>query len=292
MIEDERQELIRRLKSMEAEGREKIKRIEDAEEDAKNLESQAGQQAIKLSKINTDTYKAWQWIQKHQDEFEKPVFGPPIVECSVKDRKYVQVVEALLQTNELTTLTVQTKKDFNKLHEVLHEQQRLVRLNIREVPFGLDRFPSPNIPRDEMNRLGLDGWALDYLSGPEPVLAMLCDAARVHQNAVSLRNTTTEQFDLIKQTSIVTWATPQSFYKITRRREYGRGAESTLVRGVRPPSIWIDQPVDMAARSDIHENIDRWTQENLELRKRFEDLKAKQAQLKEQQTTLEQETVR
>ena len=257
----------------------------------KNLESQAGQQAIKLSKINMDTYKAWSWIQKHQDEFEKPVFGPPIVECSVKDPKYVRVVEALLQIGELTTLTAQTKKDFSKLHEVLHEQQHLVRLNIREVPFGLERFPSPSMSEDEMTRLGFDGWVLDYLSGPEPVLAMLCDAAKIHQNAVSLKDTTPEQFGLIKESSVVNWATPKQLYRITRRREYGRDAESTLVRGVRAPQIWTDQPVDMAAKRELLENIDQWGQEQLELRKKFEDTKAGFSQLKEKQESLQQEMV-
>ena len=290
-LEEERTQMIQNLKAMEAQGRERVARISEAEQEEKNFESQAGQQAIKLSRINNDAYKAWRWIQQHQEEFEKPVFGPPIVECSVKDAKYVQVVEALLQMGDLTTLTVQTRSDFNKLHEILHEQQRLIRLNIREVSFGLDRFPSPPVSKDDMSRFGLDGWALDFLSGPEPVLAMLCDAAKIHQNAVSVKKTTDAQFDMIKESPIVNWATPVSMYRITRRREYGPGAESILVRGTRAPQIWTDQPVDMAAKRDLREKIDQWTQENQELRGRFEHSKAKIVQLKDQRVALEQEMV-
>ena len=241
-------------------GLDKNHRIKQAENDLAQLDSQAGKQNSKLQHASRDTYQLWQWIQQNQDQFEKPVFGPPIVECTIKDPKYVHHLESLFQKATMTAFTVQTRDDFKKLSDQAHARMHLKEINIRTMLVGLDSFRPP-VGAEQMERFGFEGWALDYLNGPEPVLVMLCAEIHIHEAGIALRDTTPQQFELLQNSPVQSWATSKSTYKITRRREYGPGAMSTLVRDIRRATVWTDQPVDLTAKRELQENIQGWTEE-------------------------------
>ena len=241
-------------------GVDKNHRIKQAEDELAQLDSQAGKQMSKLQGLSRDTYKLWEWVQQNQDQFERPVFGPPIVECTVKDPKYVDHIESLFQKNVMISFTVQTKGDFKKLSDQGHDRMRLTEINIRTVLDGLDPFPPP-VSAEQMKQYGFEGWALDYLNGPEPVLAMLCGEVHIHEAGVALRDTTPQQFGLLQNSPIQSWVTSKSTYRITRRREYGPSAMSTLVKNIRKAIVWTDQPVDLTAKRELQENIQGWSEE-------------------------------
>ncbi|KAL8688902.1 MAG: hypothetical protein Q9218_005299, partial [Villophora microphyllina] len=274
-------ELKRKQEDLTYRGREKSQRILQAQRDLENLESQAGQQETKLKAASFDTHRAWEWIKQHQDEFEKHVFGPPIVECSVTDLNYVDQMETLLQRTQMLTITCQTKNDFKKLSNILHDRLHLAEVNIQQMDGTLENFPSP-IAREELRQYGLTGWALDYMSGPEPVMAMLCANVRLQATGMGDRDTTPEQFELLQNSSpIENWVTKKSAYKITRRREYGPGATSTSVRDVRKAQIWTNQPVDIRAKRDLQENIDGWSGEIVSIKQETQDAQDEIVKLRE-----------
>ena len=255
---------IRDLKKHQEElrrrGVDKNHRIKQAEDELAQLDSQAGKQKSKLQSAAREAYKLWEWVQQNQNHFEKPVFGPPIVECTVTDPKYVDHIESLFARNLMTSFTVQTNSDFRKLSDQAHDRMRLTEIDIKTVPAGLDRFHPP-VSAEQMKRFGLEGWALDYLKGPEPVLAMLCEEAHIHKAGLALRDTTPQQFELLQNSPIQSWVTSKSAYRITRRREYGPSATSTLVKPIRRANVWTDQPVDLTAKRELQENIQGWTEE-------------------------------
>ena len=279
-------------KSLDLSRKEKRAEVKSAQDRIDSLDSQVGQQNLKLSNINSDAFKAWEFIQKNQNKFEKQVFGPPIVECSVKDLNFVHMVETVIQSGDLTALTVQTKRDFDMLHRILHEELKLVRLSIRTVTVGLERFAPPTIDQTTMNRYGFSGWVLDYLKGPEPVLAMLCESSRIHQTGISPKDTSTDQYNLLVNSPIGSWVTPKSFYRITRRREYGPGATSTQVRGLKQAQVWTDQPVDMTIKRELQENINSWNEEITACEQKIADLDSKRKRLVTQRIELESEMAR
>ena len=249
----------------------KSRRVEQAERDLGQLDSQAGKQNIKLERNSIDTHKAWKWIQEHQDEFEKQVFGPPIVECSIKDPKYVDQIEALFQRGLLLSFTVQTQNDFKKLSNVLHDRLHLSEVNIKSIHYGLDRFRPP-MSEDEMRQVGFESWALDFVQAPEPVLAMLCAEAKLHETGVSLRDTNQHQYQLLERSNITSWVTSKSSYRVSRRKEYGAGASSTQVREVKKAIVWTDQPVDLSAKRELEESISSWLEEREALKRELSDL--------------------
>ncbi len=240
-------------------GKEKESLIQRAQAEMQNLDSQVGKQNIKLQNASRDTAKMWEWIQQHQDAFEKPVFGPPIVECSIKDPKLVDQIESLFQRGVALSFTVQTKNDFKKFSDSV-ASLRLTDIYFETMMGGLDNFRSP-IGGDEMQRYGFEGMALDYMNGPEPVLAMLSYKLNLHRTGVSSRDTSAQQYKMLENSPIQTWVTSKSTYKIQRRREYGPGAVSTQVQAIKRGSIWTDQPVDLTAKRELQENIQGWGEE-------------------------------
>ena len=253
-------ELQRGQEDMTKRGKERSAQIQDAQQELATLESQAGQRNKKLFSISRDTFKLWEWVQKNQSGFEKPVFGPPVVECSVTDRRYLDMIEALFQKTTFLSFTVQSNNDFKKLQNQANGFMGLSEVNIKVMTAGVDQF-SPPIGADELKRYGFEGWAIDYLKGPEPVLAMLCHDLRLHRTAVVFKDTTTQQFEQLQNSPIDSWVTSQSTYNIVRRREYGPSATSTRVREVRKASVWTDQPVDLAAKRELQDNIHGWGEE-------------------------------
>ncbi|KAL8696685.1 MAG: hypothetical protein Q9224_002669 [Gallowayella concinna] len=275
-------DLQRKQQDLQSRGQERNQRIEQARRNLENLESQAGQQENKLKALSRDTSAAWDWIKTHQDVFEKPVYGPPIVECSVTDLRYVDQIETVLQRSQKLTITCQTQNDFKKLGNILHGELRLSEINMQHMPGTLADF-SPPIERDQLGSFGLTGWALDYITGPEPVMAMLCASARLEKTGLGDRDTNAEQFRLLQNGPIDNWVTKRSSYRVVRRREYGPSAASTTVQPIRKAQVWTNQPVDMRAKRDLQENIAGWTGEVNEFKT---EVDAAQAEIVQLRTTI------
>ena len=253
-------ELKRHQEELKRRGMEKNRRIKQAEDDLAQLDSQAGKQKSKLQTVSRDAYKLWEWVQQNQDQFEMQVFGPPIVECSVNNPRYLDHVESLFQKSIMISFTVQTQSDYRKLSDQGHAHMHLSEVNIRTIYPGLEPLRAPVGP-EQMRQFGFEGWALEYLNGPEPVLMMLCAEAHIHAAGIAMRDTTPQQFELLQNSPIQSWVTDKSNYKITRRRDYGPSAMSTMVRNTRRATVWTEQPVDLTAKQELKENIQGWTEE-------------------------------
>ena len=245
-------------------------RIEQAERDLSNLDSQAGKQNAKLQQESRDTAKLWEWVQNHQDQFDHPVHGPPIVTCSIKDQKYTNQIESLFQRTNMLTFTTRSNEDLKKLGDVAEKQLHIADYFVTAMVGTMANFKPP-VDGSEMSRLGFESWAIDHLSGPEPVLAMLSSNMYLHQTGITLADTSNRQFDMLQDSPIGSWVTSKSHYRITRRREYGPGATSTLVKPIRPGRVWTDQPVDLTAKRELQDNIDGWKQEIAGLRTQTEE---------------------
>lgn len=262
-------------------GRERNERIARAEHELSDLESQAGQQNNKCANMAPETWSAWQWLQKNQHLFEKHVFGPVMLECSITDPKWIDQIESLFQISNFTCFTAQTKHDSILLNNKLHGELKLGDINMRVMDGKLEDFRS-TISREDLQRYGLDGYALDYMSGPEPVLAMLAYELKLHMAALGAQDTTPQQYDMLVNSPIDHWITSKSYYRIVRRREYGPSATSAQVRGVRKGTVWTDQPVDIGAKRDLQENIEGWGEEVQSYEKEIQDLQGQLVRMREQ----------
>ncbi|KAI1212753.1 P-loop containing nucleoside triphosphate hydrolase protein [Annulohypoxylon truncatum] len=244
------------------------------EKDLEALNSQDGQKLAFLRRSHPDAARGWNWLRENQDEFEKEVFGPPMLNCSVKDKRFSNQIQSLLAQDDFFCFTCQTVNDHKKLSSKFFKQLGIA-VSIRTCGNEFASF-RPSIPKEQVREMGLEGYAIEYLEGPEPVLAMLCSEKKLHISGVGFRDTSNDQFDQIVGTErIPNWANATNMYRITRRREYGDGVMSTTTRRVNPGKYWTDQPVDHAERSALQRRINELDEEIQEIKRQGQENKAR-----------------
>lgn len=265
-------------------------REKQALDQLQNLDSVSGRQETLLQKISPDSFKAYKWLLENQNKFEKEVFGPPIVTCSVKDPEYADAVESLMQKNDFTSFTVQSREDFKTLQRALSMEMKLSDITIRTCSASLERF-QPSLPHEEIRQFGFDSWAKDFLEGPEPVLAVFCSENRLHQTPVGLRDISDDEYNRIAQGNISSWVSGKHAYQITRRREYGPDAVSTRTRPVRRAQVWTSQPVEASTKRELQQNVDILRDECREIEDRTEASKARLTQMGKEHNETQHEKV-
>lgn len=199
-------------------------------------------------------------------------------------------MESLFQKNDLLSFTTQSRSDFKKLGAQLYGTMKLAEITIRTSTGSLNEFRPP-VSDEQKRAYGFEGWALEFMDGPEPVLAMLCGEVRLHQTGISLRDISQRQYETLQDSPISSWVAGKSSFQITRRREYGPGATSTRVRDIRRAQVWTTQSVDMGVKRDLQFNIEGWSEEVRELTRQAEEGKEKLRQLKEESDAIEAERV-
>ncbi|KAF4465110.1 structural maintenance of chromosome (SMC) [Fusarium albosuccineum] len=266
-LEGEKRQFSTQCADMKTRGRVLNDEIHQVNENIQSFETQQGQQLNFMKKFFPELATGWNWIQEHRDEFEKEVFGPPMISCSIKDERYLDQVQSLLQSDDFTCFTAQTKNDYKKLTDQLYRVQSLS-VVIRTCAQPFSAFQRP-VSADDAADMGLDGFAIDFLDGPEPVLAMLCAEKRLHQSGVSLRDHDDAQYDrLVKSGKVNSWAAGKQSFTVRRRKEYGPQAMTAITKTIQRGRFWTSQPVD--------------AQEKQELNKRLLELKGERETLKDE----------
>lgn len=279
-VKDEKQELDTATAELRERGKAKQQEKRTIERELESLNSQEGQRLVQLRRAEPEVASAWAWLQENGDQFEKQVFGPPMLTCSMKDKRYSNHVQSLLQRDDFLSFTAQTRNDHKRLTDQFFTNMKLA-VTVRTITTDLSSFHSP-IPRENLAAMGLDGYALDFVEGPEPVLAMLCSEKKLHLTGVALNDISEEQYQKINDDEVFnSFATGNTMYRITRRREYGPGATSTMSRAIRPGTYWTDGPLDVAAKHELEQRLQECAMEFEEMKKTNEEFKAKQTALRE-----------
>ncbi|GAB7361807.1 hypothetical protein MBLNU230_g1850t1 [Neophaeotheca triangularis] len=242
------------FENMTEQARQRKEIIVQAEADKTHLQSQVGQQQNKLRSASRDSAQAWAWIQQNLDKFHGEVFGPPILECSVKDQRQANAVESMVNQSELMAFTVTNQADFKMLQAQLYTNMRLQDINIRLSLAPLAQFQPP-CSNEQLQSYGLEGWLMDLIEGPDAVLAMLCDNRNIHQTAYTSREMTQQQYTALQNSPISSWVTRNETYMIARRREYGDQGVSTRVNQVKTARFFTDQPVDRQGEQELDTKI-------------------------------------
>lgn len=251
------------------------------QQDLDSFETQQGQQVNFMKRNFPEVATAWEWVQENQDKFEKEVFGPPMISCSVKDERYSDQIQSLLQMDDFTCFTAQTKNDYKKLSDQLYRNMSLS-VVIRSCPHALANFQRPVSP-EETKTLGLDGFAIDFLDGPDAVLAMLCSEKRLNSSGVSLDDHSDDQYErIVNSIRISQWAAGKQSYTVRRRKEYGPQAMTTITKNIQPGRFWTSQPVDSQEKVELTRQMNEKRGEKDLLRTENNELKEKLTAIAEQ----------
>lgn len=261
-----------------------------------DLDSHQGQLVSYMQRLNREAAVAWEWLQNPENQklFEKEVFGPPMLTCSIKDPRYSDLIQAFLQDSDFFCFTAQTVQDHKKLSHHLYDLQGLS-VHIRTCSADFNSFRRPT-SLEELKAFGLDGFAIDYIDGPAPVLAMFCSEKRLNSTAIGLADLTEEQYNaIIKDDRIRYFAGGKQFYTSARRAEYGAHAVSTRVQQVRHDTkFWKDTPVDMddSVKVELQRQLADAVAKNQELRKENARLGELMETLRTEATKMRDDVVR
>ncbi|TVY83050.1 Structural maintenance of chromosomes protein [Lachnellula suecica] len=230
--------------------------LEEAKQELAAFDTQEGQQSALLRSFSKETAEAWEWVQANAGQFEKEVYGPPLISCSVKDPRYTDAIESLFREPDYLTITAQTPADHKKLSDHILGTMGFALVPIRRSD-GDGLNDAPVLSSDEMQRLGLDGWALDFIDGPDTVRSMLAGSKKLHTAAIALKDVTDQQLEALgKIDRLSNFVAGGLSYTISRRREYGPSAVSTRTSTVSPAKHWTNQPVDTSGKIEIQTRID------------------------------------
>ncbi|CAK7217309.1 Structural maintenance of chromosomes protein 5 [Sporothrix bragantina] len=273
-FEQERGEVIREMERVKVAAQRISNEKRQTENEIDALDSQRGQQISILRRVAPEVAQGWQWLEANREVFSKEIFGPPLVTCSIKDQRYSDHVQALMQSDDYLSFTTQSVEDHKKLSTQFYQVMGLS-VTIRTCTTPFSSFRSP-INSEELASMGFEGTAIDYLEGPEPVLAMLCAERRLHASPVSLHQPPSDQYDrLMASDNISVWVSKDQMYRVNRRREYGTHAVSTSVRDVRPGRFWKEAQVDMSEKTELQRKLDEYNTSLTALRDEMQQLKDK-----------------
>lgn len=267
------------------------RRIGEKEQELGVLDSQQGKNISKLRQASLETAKAWEWIEANRDQFEKDVYGPPLIECSVKDPRYVDAMESLFQRGDYMIITAQTTGDFKKLSDQLYGVARLADITLKTITRDLAQARNSPVSNQQLQEFGLDGWAIDYLDGPQPVLAMLCNSVRLDRTAFGLNDVSESQYNALLTSPVATFVAGRHHYNVQRRREYGAAATSTTTKTVRPARNWTGQHIDTTDKRELEEGISRLRDTFQTLKDEAGPLKERLNQLRHERTTIQESIV-
>jgi predicted RNase H-like nuclease (RuvC/YqgF family) len=127
--------------------------------------------------------------------------------------------------------------------------------------------------------MGFEGYIVDYIKGPDAVLAMLCDNTRLNRIAYAARPITDEQHATVSSSPIQKWVSGRDVCQITTRREYG--ASSTAVTQLKSARCFVDQPANSEEKRQLDEDIKRIQRDNAELKEELANNKQERADLVE-----------
>lgn len=281
-LEDEKDELVR-------EGNLIRNSIGNAKGRLANMESQDGKNVSKLRALGRETAEAWEWITNNRDKFKEEVFGPPLITCKLKDPRFANQLESFLQRGHFLTITTMNGKDFSTLSNALSS------LRLADVQYQVARGGVPHtrpMSTEQLQQLNLDGWAIDYLEGPDRVLGMLCNVAQLDRTALGVRDINEAEYHAILQTPLSKVAAGGTQYNVFRRKEYGDSATSATTKTFPPARILTDAPVDTSEKTRVEEEIAQLEARFELLRPKVGPVREKLAQLAEEKSNVNRELVR
>lgn len=253
------------------------------------LDTQDGKREAVLQNISRDTAKAWEWFQAHKGELhlKGEVYGPAILECSIPDARFADAVESQLRKGDLLAITFTHKDDQKLLSDIFTSGNKL---NLHDIYTRTSLRPlsdyQPPLPATALPQFGFSGYMIDYIQGPDALLAMLCANTQLHRIAYAAQTISDEQHAAASSSAIQKWVSGRETFQITTRREYG--ASSTAVTQLRAAKSFVDQPANTEEKRRLEDEIQELQRKAAELQEQLKERKQEILDLKQQRQDLQQ----
>ncbi|KAJ2450766.1 Structural maintenance of chromosomes protein 5 [Coemansia sp. RSA 2336] len=220
-----------------------------------DLDNVAMRRREALRQFNEDTVRALDWLEKNRDMFSQHVFAPACLEATVSDSAMASIIDTVMTASSLKMFVTQCEEDYHIFTREVNDKLKL-RVDVVYYRQSLSSFKPP-MPCSELKSLGFDGYALDFIEGPAPVLAAICSRDNVHQIPVAkgrVDNDRVESSQLFKE-----YIAEGTRFTISRGR-YGSKSATVMTSRVKTKSRLLSSEGDteevQATRDRLRKEID------------------------------------
>ncbi|KAK9367744.1 hypothetical protein V1509DRAFT_625177 [Lipomyces kononenkoae] len=238
-------------------------RISTCQDEIKNLELVSNQKLRHVQKVDGDTYDAVVWLRQNKHLFKSEVFEPPILTLTMVDRNLTDAIESVVHRTQMLTFTCLSRDDYLTFTENVIDKKRL---NVPVVEYSgtdhptFDKWKKVCSP-EQLQRLQFDGYLIDAVAAPDPVLNMLCHAANLDEFAYSRRALSPAQRDQIENfvtgdgnPIIRRYISGKDSYFLNRSL-YGKRAIYTQTRDIRSTNMLSSGGVDQERKAQLTQEI-------------------------------------
>ncbi|CAG8769760.1 27221_t:CDS:10, partial [Dentiscutata erythropus] len=187
-----------------------------------------------ISRIDYDTFRAYQWLQQNQDKLCGRVFGPVCMEINIKDMQYADAIEnALGNVNKI--FVCEMEQDYHTITRELCDNRRM-KINVFFPRATMDSFPPP-MSHQQLRSYGFENYLLDLIEAPPRLQAALCDMSKLHAIPLA-RNESDINHDFIKgNRAFFKYYAGETSYSVSFSK-YGQKFSQVLTNRIRPSKFF------------------------------------------------------
>ena len=149
------------------------------------LDNHAHQKLEHLRRFDADAADVVDWLRANRAKFRMEIFEPALLCVTVPNRHYVDAVEACFGGPQLRTFVAQCEEDYQLLNRLCVDTPealgRKARINTWYKARDESRLQPPPLPVDQLQAMGFDGYALDFIDCPKGLKWFLCADVRLHR---------------------------------------------------------------------------------------------------------------
>ncbi|KAH7912946.1 hypothetical protein BJ138DRAFT_1147123 [Hygrophoropsis aurantiaca] len=281
---DELQE--RQKANIDASGRQK-QQINNALNELKKLDDERHRKLQNLGQWDSDCADAVAWLRNNLDKFKMEVFEPPMICCTVPDKRFTNAVEACFNANQLKVLVTQCEEDYKTLNHYLNDTNKAglrpgARINTWYRPKLEHTVGPPPMSTEEMARLGFDGYAINYVDCPDGLLWYLKKELNLHRTAIGLNGAkvdVTRAMEAVSKAGGANFVAGNTLNIVTRSR-YGQRLAQNMTRDVRPARNLVNTAIDPEVKQKLDADIRAARQALDVINKDAEDLASSEREIR------------
>ncbi|KAI0774684.1 P-loop containing nucleoside triphosphate hydrolase protein [Trametes elegans] len=236
--------------------------IDQIHRNLQQLDSQAHQKSEALRHNDPDCYAVVNWLRENKHRFRMEIFEPATLCVTVPNRAYIDAVESCFGLTQLKTFVAQCEEDYSLLNRLCVDTPEAIghkaRINTWFKVRDESRLPPSPAPREYLQELGFNGYAIDFIDCPEGLKWFLCSDVRLHRTAIALDPNAvnpSRAMDMAAQAGGATYIIGRVVNQVTRSR-YGKRLPQNVTRELPQARLLAAATVDPQVKRDLQMRLE------------------------------------
>ncbi|KAL6307041.1 P-loop containing nucleoside triphosphate hydrolase protein [Sparassis latifolia] len=235
--------------------------IQQQQQRLKELDDVSHRKLEDLARWDRDCADVVRWLRNNKQRFRMELFEPPMLCCTVPDKKYVHAVEACFNQTQMKTFVAQCEEDYQLLNRLVVDTPEALGRKVRINTWyrAKTQLVGPPMSEQEMHVLGFDGYALQYLVYPEGLKWFLQNSLQLHRTAISLdagRVDPNRAMEMVSRYGPGGSGGGASYvcgdvFNTVQRSRYGKRLPQNMTREVRPARNLVHSAIDPEIKQRI-----------------------------------------